>query len=109
MGTWGPALFSDDTACDVRNDYVEYIGDGLTGPEATAQLLEVWSRSLSDPDEAPVLWLSLAATQWRLGRLDPVTKARALDVIHTGSDLRRWQDNPHLLQKRQAVLKKLLV
>jgi hypothetical protein len=62
MGAWGTALFSDDTAGDVRDSYVDLVGDGLTGPEATKALLHEWSNSLNDPDESPVFWLALAET-----------------------------------------------
>ncbi len=63
----GTAVFSDDTACDVRDGYVDLLSDGLSGPEATKKLLREWSASLKDPDEAPVFWLALAATQWKYG------------------------------------------
>ena len=69
MDAWGTALFSDDTARDVRESYMELVGDGLTGEEATKALIGEWSASLNDPDESPVFWLALAATQWRCGRL----------------------------------------
>jgi hypothetical protein len=35
MGSWGPALFSDDTACDVRDMYKDLIADGVDDAEAT--------------------------------------------------------------------------
>jgi hypothetical protein len=66
MGAWGTGLFSDDIACEVRDFYVDLIGDGLTGPEATKALLLEWSSSLNDPDVSPVFWLALAATQWKV-------------------------------------------
>ena len=56
MGAWGTAVFSDDTACDVRNDYRTYVGDGLSGPDATDRVLTEWSDTLSDPDEGSVFW-----------------------------------------------------
>jgi hypothetical protein len=93
MGTWGTAVFSDDTACDVRGSYVDFLGDGLSGPEATKKLLGEWSKSLEDPDEAPVFWLALAATQWKHGRLEPHVLQQALNAIDGGSDLARWDVN----------------
>jgi len=107
MGTWGTAIFSDDTACDVRNDFRELIGDGLSGSEATQRLLAEWSSTLNDPDEASVFWLALAATQWKCGRLEPLVRERALDVINHGSDLERWESGSREYKKRQAVLQKL--
>jgi hypothetical protein len=106
MGTWGTALFSDDTACDVRDDYIEILGDGLTGSEATERLLAQWSDSLKDQDEAPVFWLALAATQWRYGRLESRVRQEAINVIDKGTDLARWKSSPDY-RKRRAVLEKL--
>src|SRR5215467_13907588 len=107
MGVWGTALFSDDSACDVRDSYVTLVGDGLTGPEATRALLREWSASVNDPDEAPVFWLALAATQWKCGRLEPEVLRQALNVIDSGADLARWDEDPTLRGKREVVLKKL--
>jgi hypothetical protein len=60
MGAWVTALFSDGTACDVRDSYVDLVGDGLTGFEATKTLMREWSTSHNDPDVSPVFWLALA-------------------------------------------------
>jgi hypothetical protein len=107
MGVWGTALFSDDTASGVRESYIDFIGDGLTGPEATQALLREWSASLNDPDQAPVFWLALAATQWRCGRLESHVLQQALHVIDSGSDLLRWKSGSKDFKKRTAVLENL--
>jgi hypothetical protein len=107
MGAWGTALFSDDTARDVRDSYVDHVGDGLIGPEATKALLHEWSASLNDPDESPVFWLALAVTQWRCGRLEGHVLQQALNVIDSGSDLARWETGSQDFKKRKAVLEKL--
>ena len=107
MGAWGTAVFSDDSACDVRDDYVDFLGDGLGGPEATKKLVGEWSESLKDPDEAPVFWLALAGTQWKYGRLEPQVLQQALSAIDGGSDLARWDAGSKDYRKRRAVLDKL--
>ena len=107
MGAWGTALYSDDTACDVRDSYRDLIGDGLSGPQATDTLLREWRDALSDIDEASVFWLALADTQWRCGRLEQRVKQKALDIIENRSDLRRWEEDAKLLDKRVAVLLRL--
>jgi len=107
MGAWGTTVFSDDTACDVRDDYRDLVGDGLSGPKATKALLKQWSQSLQDPDEAPVFWLALAATQWKYGRLEKQVLKQALEVIDSGSDLARWNSGSQDYKKRQAVLLRL--
>src|SRR6267154_5411325 len=107
MGAWGTTLFSDDTACDVRDSYIDLVGDGLTGPEVTKALLDEWSASLNDPDESPVFWLALAATQWRCGRLDGHVLQKALTVIDGGTDLARWESGSKDFKKRKTVLERL--
>jgi len=107
IGTWGPAIFSDDTACDVRDDWREFVGDGLSAPQATDKLLAQLGDAIDDPDDRPVIWLALAATQWKAGRLEDRVKEQALAIIDGGADLQRWTENPALLKKRKAVLTKL--
>ena len=105
MGAWGVAIFSDDLAADLRGDFRELIGDGLTSTEATDRLMAEYDSSLEDVDEMPVFWIALASAQWKLGRLEDRTKQMALQVIDNGTDLNRW-DNPKDRAKRSAVLAK---
>jgi len=108
MGTWGTALFSDDLASDVRDDYRDLVGEGLSGVQATDRLLLEWEDTLADdPEGASVFWLALAATQWRRGRLEGRVKKKALEIIGSGSDLERWAEEPILRKKREAVLENL--
>ena len=107
MGVWGTGIFQDDTASDIREDFKAYLGDGLSGPDATARILAEYQSSLADPHEAGVVWLALAASQWKLGRLEPDTLAQALNVIDSGSDLKRWNADAKDHAKRKAVLERL--
>src|ERR1041384_3487650 len=103
MGVPGPALFSDDIALEVRDRYLELIGDRLESSKAT-DLLQEWEEGLDDPESAAVFWLALAATQWKCGRFEERVKAQALNVIDTGADLLRWRQHPRLLTRRRTVL-----
>jgi hypothetical protein len=109
MSAWGTAVFSDDTACDVRDSYIDLLDDGLSGPEATKKLVGVWSKLLEDSDENPVFWLALAATQWKYGRLEPHVLEKALCAIDDGSDLARWDVGSKDFRKRRVVLDRLRV
>jgi hypothetical protein len=40
MGAWGPAIFSDDNAADLRDNYRKLIGDGMSGADATDKQLD---------------------------------------------------------------------
>lgn len=107
MGAWGPGLFQDDTACDVRDEFLDLIGDGQSTEEATAALEGRWGTPQFDPDDASVFWIALAATQARYGRLLPHVKDRAVAIIDAGADLERFFDEGRLRENRAAVLLKL--
>lgn len=106
MGAWGPGLWSDDLAADVRADYREALEDGLSD-EAAAEKLMVRSPDRSD-DEYVVFWMALAVAQRNLGRLTDQVRDTAVAAIDSGDDLRRWQDaDAKTLAKRVAVLAKV--
>jgi hypothetical protein len=107
MGAWGPALFSDDFACDIRDNFKELIGDGLTAQQATEQLVEAYEDEIIDSEDGPVFWLSLASIQWSTGRLIGEVKQKALAIIEDGVDLLRWSDDKKQLERRKLVLEKL--
>ena len=74
MGVWGPSLFSDDVACDVRDYYRELLEDGVEDGAATGQTVEKFRSYLDDSDG--VALLALAVTQSKLGRLDSAIRDR---------------------------------
>jgi len=106
MGTWGVAIFGNDTAADVRDEFRELIEDGQSDEEATSAVLQKFHESLADADEAPFIWTGLAAVQHRLGRLQPLVRERAIEVIDSDAGLHLW-DDPKLREKRKRVLLKL--
>jgi len=107
MGVWGTAIFSDDLASDICGAYRDALGEGLSGPEATQRVLRDYSSSIADSDESSVVWLALAAVQWKLGRLEDEVRDRALQVIESGADLARWDAGSPDHSRRRAVLEKL--
>lgn len=113
MGAWGTPIFSDDTAADTRDAFSDFIAQGLTPTEATDRLIAESADILADDYDANVFWLALAASQWKLGRLLDTVRDRAVAIIDSGDDLRRWQDNPkseinqrkkHLAKLREQLL-----
>ncbi|WP_090851392.1 DUF4259 domain-containing protein [Nocardioides lianchengensis] len=106
MGAWGPAIFSDDTACDIRDAYRQQLEDQVPDREATQRTIDAYAH-LAD-DEKHVLWLALAAVQSQLGRLDEEVKAEAIQVIDSGVGLELWAEaGASSLAKRKAALTKL--
>ena len=106
MGAWGAALFADDDAADLREDYRAYLADAQSDTGATDLAARDYEASLDRPGETTAFWLALAAIQWRMGRLDPRVGAVCLTIIDSGIDLEKWANSPDH-GKRAAVLAKL--
>ena len=108
MGADGVGLFQDDTADDVRGTYREALEDGRSDEEAEQAVLAEFADGLDDPDDGPVIWLALAFTQSKLGRLTELAHHQALAVIDSGTDLHRWQGQGHAaVRQRTKVLEKI--
>lgn len=108
VGADGPGLFSDDTACDVRDEYREALEDGAGDSEAESAVLRRFADALTDPDEWMVVWLALAVTQSRLGRLSETVREQALTILDAGGDLVRWHEaGAGAVRRRAAVLDKV--
>src|SRR6266571_8336013 len=106
MGAWGPALFADDDAADLRGAYRAYLADAQSDAAATDLSARDYDASLDRPGETTAFWLALASIQWRMGRLDPRVKAVCLTIIDDGIDLEKWAGSPER-GKRAAVLAQL--
>jgi len=63
MGAWGTSLYANDTTCDVRDTYMNFLQDQLSNQEAYKKTLEKLSDYILDPDEAPLFWYALTDTQ----------------------------------------------
>jgi hypothetical protein len=106
MGTSSDRLFGSDLACTIRLDYGDYLREGMTGREARKQILEDWADELLDTaQDGPVVWLALAVTQWKYGRLEPRIKAKALKIIRQGADVDSFPPNSR--KRRSNELNKL--
>ncbi|MFN4121577.1 hypothetical protein [Acidovorax sp.] len=102
MGTSSTALFSDDVACDIRDEFIEMFSTGADPAEVTEALIRSWSESIQDVDDGPVFWLALAATQWKYGCLDEEVRNRAVEVIDCDLDIKRWEGSS--IARRRTVL-----
>jgi hypothetical protein len=104
MGAWGAGIFEDDTACDIRDEFAELLGEGMSA-EAVADELERRYEPASDKiDVEPVFWIALAAAQHHWGRLVPAVRDKAIEIIDSGRDLERFFDEPKIREKRAAAL-----
>jgi len=103
MGTWGPALFSDDTAADVREDFRDAIAEGLAPAAATDKILAEYRPDPSDPPYAATVWLALAVTQWKLGRLEDRVRDAALAAIDSGDAIAAWLGTSDEARRRRIL------
>ena len=106
MGAWGSSLYANDITCDVRDTYTQYLMDQLSSEEAYQKLLDYYKECM-DTDEEALVWFALADTQWRLGRLMPEVKAKALYWIENGGGMELWEESANGGKGWQNTLNKL--
>jgi len=106
MGAWGVAILSDDIAEDIKLLYKDLLANEYSNEEASRIVIEEYKNELDD-EETIVFWLVFSSIQWKLGRLQENVKQKALQIIESGADLVRWEEEPKLQKKREAVLNKL--
>ncbi|ERJ11025.1 hypothetical protein [Haloplasma contractile] len=110
MGAWGTKLYQDDVTEDVRDHYKDQLKRGKSNEEIIKEMLIEFDDYISDPDDEPLFWFALADTQWKLGRLLPDVKQKALEHLKVGSNLERWQEEgskKDYEKRRKTVLKEL--
>jgi hypothetical protein len=99
MGAWGPGVFSNDFAADVRGVWRDGVLDGVEPEALQARLVEEFG-GLEDE----VFWPALAAAQHETGRLTDDVRDRAVAVIDAGADVEDWEE---LAGQRARVLARL--
>lgn len=107
MGAWGPGIYQNDVAEDIKSEYIDLLHKGKTKEEASDEV--IWNNEdyLYDEDDAIPMILALADTEWKYGKLIDRVKEKALFIINTGRGLKVWEENPKYLKKRKEVLQKL--
>lgn len=108
VGTWDTGIFDDDVAMDIKAEFDEAIADGMSVKEATEQILESFADVFDDEDEAPIVYLTLAALQIEKGSVLKNIKQKALDIIESGQGFDRWEEAGNdVLNERISVLNEL--
>ena len=108
MGSWGTALYSNDTSSDVRDMCNEVYP--LVGIEEGTKLIlkeyaDIVDSDIIDNDYAD-FWFALADWQWKHGILTDEIKSKVIILLeaHTGID--EWEGSD--IKKRLVVMEKLL-
>lgn len=108
MGIWGPGIYENDLAQDVKTEYDEMLLSGFSDKDAYANLKAAFSEEPEDEEDSVLFWLALADIQWNYGRLETEVKEAALEIIDNGADLEEWnRDNNPLAAEREKVLLEL--
>jgi hypothetical protein len=108
MGAWGPKLYQDDVAQDIRDQYKDLQKRGKTSEEITNLLINEYGEMVDDIDDGPIFWFALADVQWEFGRLLENVKKKAIEWIEKGTDQQRWiEENPKEAKIRIIVLNEL--
>ena len=109
MGIWGPKMYEDDLAQDIKENYKTLLQNGKTNEEAINEILSSYEEEKKDIDEGPVFWMVFADTLWNYGRLTDEIKGKAIKEIELGNNLNRWKEEGTLKEYkiRERELEKL--
>ncbi|EDZ54660.1 MarR family transcriptional regulator [Bacillus thuringiensis] len=110
MGAWGTGLFDDDTTCDVKEQFIEYIEEGNNVEEATKLILEEYVDEFDIEEDLEVMslvYIGLAAIQLEKGCLQEEVRNNAIALIERGADLELWEEaDEEDYEERKKVLDK---
>lgn len=108
MGAWGTAIFSDDFACDLRDEYKDLVSLKFDDDEILKEL----SRDFLSNEgiESSTFWIALALCQHKLGRLSDEVKNKAIELIDSGEALEHWKElvdegDKNIKGREKALLK----
>ena len=104
MGTWNAGLFFNDTTCDIRDTYIEFLKQQLSNEDAYHRTFEEYEE-LIGTDEEPLFWYALADTQWSVGRLNTEVKEHALDCIQKNAWISNWERNQDIIKWKKTLQK----
>lgn len=104
MGKWGNKLYEDDIALDVKELYIDQLKRGKTNEEATEIIISENQDIILDYDDGPVFWYALADIQWSYGRLLPLVKEKAINLLKSERDLSRLGNTIKDIEERKKIL-----
>jgi hypothetical protein len=98
-------IFDADLAADVRSAFEKRLKKSNSVEETTAFVLKKFKFALEDTDDEPIIFLALAALQLEQGAIQEQVRARALEIIDSGQDLQRWEEeSTEIFEARKQVL-----
>lgn len=91
MGTWDRKIFNNDTACDIKENYIELLSNQYSDENAYEMTYQEFEELIGS-DEEPLFWYAIAAIQWQVGRLMPSVKDKALFWIDVNGGIELWNE-----------------
>lgn len=108
MGHWGPGIFDDDVAQDVRLEFEEQLRSGQSVAAATHHLIDAPPWGWDDEEDTAATYLALAGLQLEYRALDPAIRDKAIAIIDSEVPLWRWESSPpERIAERVRVLREL--
>ncbi|MCP3738212.1 MarR family transcriptional regulator [Rossellomorea sp. BNER] len=111
MGAWGTGIFDDDTTCDVRDDFIDFLEEGNSAEEATRIILEEYLDEFTiegDLEVMSLVYVGLAAIQIEKNCLQETIRKTAIELINRGADLELWEEaDEQDYEERKKVLQEL--
>ncbi len=105
MGTWGPGIFQNDVADDLKRVYIEKLKLGKSDDEALSETISYLADYAEDEEDSIDFWLGLASVMFDYGRLTDPIKKKALQIIDSSVDLERWDECDK--KRRQVIIVEL--
>lgn len=105
MGAWGTGLYSDDTTCEIRDEFKAHLENGLSHSAAENAILERFADVVSDHQIACLVYFALADTEWKFGCLSDHVRLKTLALLEDGGDINYWEkDSPSDVKARANTL-----
>lgn len=89
MGTWGTRVYEDDTALDIRHDFMNQLNDGVAVDDIE-RMVEEESIDPDQQDNNDVVWLALCCAELETGTLTDKVKNIALEIIASNRQYGVW-------------------
>lgn len=108
MGAWGTGIFEDDTTCDVRDDFMDYLEEGKSAKEATDIILSEYLAEYDldeDLEEISLVYIGLSAIQTEKRCLQENVRTMTISLIERGADLELWRDADDDFVGREKILR----
>ena len=109
MGTWGPKLYEDDLAEDIKNEYEELLEKGKNNRDAIEDIYQIYKEEIEDPDEKSVKEIELGENleRWKneASEEDYIIRKKEIDKLK--KKLNSYQECEKNIGTKNKSIKKI--